>query len=95
MSLEAYDDRDRHFLGSRLGGSVLILAGLTQTGASTASLLLTLEGVLTALFTWFVFRENFDQHIAIGMLSIVMVAVVLSWQPESALCALFRPEAGA
>ncbi len=76
-----------------VAGPVLLLAGLTRTGAATASLLLTLEGVLTALLAWFVFRENFDRRIAIGMLSIVAGAVVLSWQPEAAFGDLLGPAA--
>jgi drug/metabolite transporter (DMT)-like permease len=35
--------------------------------------------VLTALIAWFVFRENFDRRIALGMASIVAGAVVLAW----------------
>jgi len=76
-----------------VAGPVLLLAGLTRTGAATASLLLTLEGVLTALLAWFVFRENFDRRIAIGMLSIVAGAIVLSWQPEAAFGDLLGPAA--
>ena len=59
-------------------GPVLLLFGLTRVSASTASLLLTLEGVLTALLAWFVFKENFDRRIAVGMTSIVAGAVVLN-----------------
>jgi len=60
---------------------VLLMVGLTQLEAAAASLLLTLEGVLTALLAWFVFKENFDRRIAVGMLSIVGGAIVLNWQP--------------
>jgi drug/metabolite transporter (DMT)-like permease len=62
---------------------VLLLFGLSRLGAAQASLLLNLEGVLTALFAWFVFRENFDRRIAIGMAAIVIGGVVLSWDPAS------------
>src|SRR5262245_14323462 len=47
-------------------GPVLLMYGLVVTPASTASLLLNLEGVFTALAAWFVFRENFDRRIAFG-----------------------------
>ena len=57
---------------------VLLMYGLTTTRASSASLLLNLEGVLTALIAWFVFRENFDRRIAIGMASIVAGGIVLA-----------------
>ena len=58
---------------------VLLLTGLAGSSASTASLLLNAEGVLTALLAWFVFGENFDRRVAFGMLLIAAGAVVLSW----------------
>ena len=61
-------------------GPLLLMIGLTRTPASGASLLLNLEGVLTALLAWFLFRENFDRRIALGMLSIVAGSLVLSWE---------------
>jgi drug/metabolite transporter (DMT)-like permease len=67
-------------LGGVLGPSALMY-GLTVTAASTASLLLNLEAVFTALIAWFFFRENFDRRIALGMLAIVGGGVVLSWSP--------------
>jgi drug/metabolite transporter (DMT)-like permease len=62
---------------------VLLLLGLSRLGAAQASLLLNLEGVLTALLAWFVFRENFDRRIALGMTAIVIGGIVLSWDPAS------------
>ncbi|HJX86594.1 MAG TPA: DMT family transporter, partial [Gemmatimonadales bacterium] len=59
-------------------GPVLLMFGLSNMPASGASLLLNAEGVFTALLAWFVFRENFDRRIALGMLAIVAGAVVLS-----------------
>ncbi|MBA3345610.1 MAG: EamA family transporter [Gemmatimonadales bacterium] len=58
---------------------VLLLAGLAATPASTASLLLNLEGVFTALIAWIVFRENVDRRIFLGMGAIVAGGVLLSW----------------
>lgn len=54
------------------------MVGLSGMPASGSSLLLNAEGVLTALIAWFVFRENFDRRIALGMLAIVTGGVVLS-----------------
>jgi drug/metabolite transporter (DMT)-like permease len=62
-------------------GPVLLMWGLAHTDAATASLLLNAEGVLTALFAWFVFHENFDRRIALGMACVVAGAVVLTWEP--------------
>jgi drug/metabolite transporter (DMT)-like permease len=70
--------------GAIVFGGVLaplsLMVGLLRTPASAASLLLNLEGVFTALLAWFVFRENFDRRIALGMLAIVAGGGVLSWQ---------------
>ena len=59
---------------------ILLMWGLINTSASTASLLLNMEGVLTALTAWFVFRENFDWRVLSGMMLIVAGGVLLSWQ---------------
>jgi drug/metabolite transporter (DMT)-like permease len=61
-----------------IAGPVLLLLGLANMPASGASLLLNAEGVFTAVLAWFVFKENFDRRIAVGMLAIVAGAVVLS-----------------
>lgn len=64
---------------------VLLLIGLSAMPASGASLLLNAEGVFTALLAWFVFRENVDLRIAVGMFAIVAGAVVLSWSSEASM----------
>jgi drug/metabolite transporter (DMT)-like permease len=66
-----------------VAGPVLLMWGLSRMPAAAASLLLNAEGVCTALLAWFVFRENFDRRIALGMALIVAGAAALSW-PEDA-----------
>jgi drug/metabolite transporter (DMT)-like permease len=61
-------------------GPLLLLIGLSRTPASAASLLLNLEGVLTALLAWFAFRENVDRRIALGMVAIVAGGALLAWR---------------
>ena len=61
---------------------VLLMLGLLAMPASGASLLLNMEGVFTALLAWFVFKENFDRRIALGMALIVAGALVLGWPTE-------------
>jgi drug/metabolite transporter (DMT)-like permease len=61
-------------------GPILLLTGLSTTGAAPASLLLNLESVFTALLAWFVFRENVDPRLALGMTAIAAGALVLSWR---------------
>lgn len=80
--------RDGAWLGAAIAaggvlGPALLMLGLVNMPASGASLLLNAEGVFTALIAWFVFRENFDRRIALGMLLIVAGAVVLSWPEEA------------
>jgi drug/metabolite transporter (DMT)-like permease len=81
------------FAGAVLAGGViapvLLMLGLTHMPASSASLLLNAEAVFTALLAWLVFKENFDQRIAFGMLSIVAGAVVLSWNGESRIVGMW------
>ncbi len=62
---------------------ILLMWGLVNMPASAASLLLNAEGVLTALIAWFVFRENFDRRIALGIASIVAGAMLLSWPEDT------------
>ena len=77
-------------LAGGIAAPVLLMWGLSSMPASGASLLLNAEGVFTALLAWFVFRENFDRRIAIGMALIVAGAVVLSW-PGDASCGSALP----
>jgi drug/metabolite transporter (DMT)-like permease len=65
-------------------GPVLLMYGLTRTSAADASLLLNLEGVLTALLAWIVFHENADRRIVLGMALIVAGGVVLAWPTAAA-----------
>jgi drug/metabolite transporter (DMT)-like permease len=62
-------------------GPVFLMSGLGTTDAASASLLLNVEGVLTALIAWLVFRENADLQIVLGMIAIVAGGVLLSLQP--------------
>lgn len=66
------------FFGGVLG-PVALMFGLTLTRGSTASLLLNLEAVLTAIIAWVVFKENADRRIVLGMFAIVAGGGVLSW----------------
>ena len=68
-----------------IAGPVLLMWGLSSMPASGASLLLNAEGVFTALIAWFVFRENFDRRIALGMALIVAGTLVLAWPGEAGI----------
>jgi drug/metabolite transporter (DMT)-like permease len=58
---------------------VLLMFGLRGTPASSASLLLNLEGVFTAALAWFAFRENVDRRIFAGVAAILAGGALLSW----------------
>jgi drug/metabolite transporter (DMT)-like permease len=64
-----------------IAGPLLLMVGLVSATASASALLLNLESVFTALLAWFVFRENFDRRIALGMALIVAGGLSLSWTP--------------
>lgn len=74
-----------------IAGPILLMTGLARTDASTASLLLTFEGAATALLAWFVFHENFDRRIALGMICLVAGAAVLAWSGTPTLDSLVGP----
>lgn len=61
-------------------GPLLLLGGLLRTPATAASLLLNLEGVFTAVMAWFIFHENVDRRVALGMLAITLGGGLLAWQ---------------
>ena len=63
---------------------VLLMIGLTTTPASSASLLLNLEGVFTTILAWCVFKEHYDRRLVGGMAAIAAGGLVLSWggRPE-------------
>jgi drug/metabolite transporter (DMT)-like permease len=70
------------FFGGVLG-PVALMYGLIASSAATASLLLNLEAVLTALMAWLVFKENADRRIVWGMLAIVAGGLALGWQADA------------
>jgi drug/metabolite transporter (DMT)-like permease len=70
------------FAGSLLA-PVLQTYGIKYSTAASASLLLTLEGVFTAIISWLVFREAFDRSIAIGLLMITLGSTVLIWSGDA------------
>jgi drug/metabolite transporter (DMT)-like permease len=66
-----------------VAGPILLVFGLRVTPASSASLLLNFESVLTALVAWFVFREHVAARTAVGMLCIAGGGVALAWPGDA------------
>lgn len=71
-----------------IAGPLLLMVGLLRTDATTASLLLTFEGVATALLAWFAFHENFDRRVAAGIAFLVLGAIVLAWSGQPTFSSL-------
>jgi drug/metabolite transporter (DMT)-like permease len=65
-----------------IAGPVLLMFGLSTTDASSASLLLNLEGVFTMAIAWLVFRENVDRRLMLGAAAILAGATLISWNGE-------------
>jgi drug/metabolite transporter (DMT)-like permease len=61
-------------------GPVMLMVGLSRTPASTAALMLNLEGLATMAIAWLVFRENVNRRLLLGAAAILSGAVLLTWQ---------------
>src|SRR3546814_5899676 len=53
---------------------------VVSTPASSAALLLNLEGLATMAIAWAVFRENVDKRLLLDASAILAGAVILSWR---------------
>lgn len=61
-------------------GPLFLMSGLARSAATSASLLLNLEGLATMFIAWVVFRENVDRKLLLGAFAILAGAALLSWQ---------------
>ena len=64
-----------------MAGPLLLMIGLRTTPAASASLLLNLEAVFTALGAWLIVKEHADRRIVIAMGVIVAGSSLLSIRP--------------
>jgi drug/metabolite transporter (DMT)-like permease len=79
--------RDRPWLaGAILSGGVLapvlLMYGLARTSGFSASLLLNLEGIFTALIAVFLFGEQAVPRLWVALIFMTAAGVILSWNPE-------------
>jgi len=72
-------------------GPLLLLIGLAQTQAATASLLLAFEGAATALIARLVFGESYGPRLILGMACLVAGAATLAWSGVPTLDAMTGP----
>jgi drug/metabolite transporter (DMT)-like permease len=68
-----------------IAAPVLLMYGLAHTAASSASLLLNLEGLGTMAIAWLIFKEYVDRRLLLGAVAILMGAAVLSYQRTAPL----------
>ena len=67
-----------------MAGPVLLLLGLQVAAAASVSLWLNLELVATAVLGVVLFRDQLTGRAWLGAVTVVMAAVLLSWEPQSA-----------
>jgi drug/metabolite transporter (DMT)-like permease len=67
-------------LAGGVAGPVLLMTGLATTPASTAALLLNVEGLATMGIAWLVLHEHVDRRLLAGAIAILAGALVLSWK---------------
>lgn len=70
---------------------VCLMTGLTVTTGFSASLLLNLEGLATALIAYFFFRENLGWRLGVAIVCMTIAGILLSWDPASGAVALSGP----
>ena len=82
-------------LATLIGGIIapaLLMTGLARADAASASLLLNLEVVFTAVLAWVVFKEPAGSRVVFGLIAIFAGGLILVWPtqlaPEGSLLAL-------
>ena len=65
-------------------GPVALAWGLQRTSGSSASLMLTLEALFTAVLAWRLYGETMDKRVGIAMLFLLAGGATLVWEQGSA-----------
>lgn len=72
--------------GAVLSGGILapvsLMLGLTLISGFSASLLLNMEGVATAVIAAMLFRENLGRRVVIALACVTVAGVLLTWDPS-------------
>jgi drug/metabolite transporter (DMT)-like permease len=66
-----------------IAAPVLLIYGLSKTSASTASLLLNMEGLLTTLIASLIFRESVGRRVWLAAFFILAASLALTYMPDS------------
>lgn len=72
--------------GAILSGGILapisLMTGLTLISGFSASLLLNMEGVATAIIATMLFKESLGRRLVIAIVCVTVAGVLLSWDPS-------------
>lgn len=72
--------------GAVLSGGILapvsLMIGLTLISGFSASLLLNMEGVATAIIAAMLFKENLGRRLVVAIVCVTAAGVLLSWDPS-------------
>lgn len=63
-------------------GPISMLMGLTLVSGFSASLLLNLEGLATAIIAVFIFKENSGKRLWLSLASMTLAGIFLTWDPN-------------
>jgi drug/metabolite transporter (DMT)-like permease len=74
-----------------VAGPLLLMIGLAQTSAASASLLLTFEGAATALIAWLFFGEHYGSRLVLGLAFLLAGGAALAWSGMPTLDATIGP----
>jgi len=81
--------------GATISGGIVapicLMTGLTLTTGFAASLLLNLEGLVTALIAYAFFKENLGWRLGIAVVCMTAAGVILSWDPGSGAISVGGP----
>jgi len=88
--------RDAPWLaGATISGGIVapicLMTGLTLTTGFTASLLLNIEGLATAVIAYLVFRENLGWRLGVAVVCMTAAGILLSWDPSTGAVTVSGP----
>jgi drug/metabolite transporter (DMT)-like permease len=70
---------------------ILMLMGLNLISGFSASLLLNLEGLATAVIAVFIFKENSGKHLWLALLCMTAAGALLTWDPSQSKFSIEGP----
>ncbi|OGS41512.1 MAG: hypothetical protein A3K67_07100, partial [Euryarchaeota archaeon RBG_16_62_10] len=81
--------------GATVSGGIVapicLMTGLTFATGFTASLLLNLEGLATALIAYIFFRENLGWRLGVAVVCMTVSGLLLSWDPSTGVMSVSGP----